>query len=376
MTGVKTSAPVDWGDEESYLLLNPRLPQADRGRMGEIVAAFVAENARLKGHVFLATSGTTAGQDETKLVALSKRAILASAETVNRAFGIVSSDRWFRVLPEHHIGGLSISARASLSASVVADVVFPQDKWHPDFFLEKIADERCTLGSLVPTQIHDLVRAELRPPPSLRLVFVGGGALSDELHGRARELGWPVLPTYGCSEAASQIATGSPEMEVLPHLRVRLVEGKIAVSGPSLFSGYLFLKDRSARFHDPKQGGWFLSDDRGELRRGRLKCLGRDFSFAKVNGESVDLNRLHNIFASLAAQPADFALIGFPDERSGQTVALVSPAAPSLQAAIDLFNSRVLPFERIRKTFTMAIPRTDLGKIRHAQLLASLSIAR
>ena len=64
-------------------------------------------------------------------------------------------------------------------------------------------------SSLVPAQVLDLVRAGLRPPPVLRAIVVGGGAISAELYRDARALGWPVLPSYGMTECCSQIATAT-----------------------------------------------------------------------------------------------------------------------------------------------------------------------
>ncbi len=76
-------------------------------------------------------------------------------------------------------------------------------------FAEEMNEGAVTLTSLVPTQVHDLVQCALACPPSLRAVVVGGAELDPVLGERARELGWPVLQSYGMTEAASQVATAS-----------------------------------------------------------------------------------------------------------------------------------------------------------------------
>ena len=66
-------------------------------------------------------------------------------------------------------------------------------------------------------------------------------------------------------------------------------------------------------------------------------------------------------------------LIGYPDERSGSVVALVVTDAVDGRVMLDRFNAQVLPFERIRKSFVVdKIPKTELGKVKHADLLDQL----
>ena len=39
--------------------------------------------------------------------------------------------------------------------------------------------------------------------------MTGGGALDPSLYKQARDLGWPLLPSYGLTECGSQVATAS-----------------------------------------------------------------------------------------------------------------------------------------------------------------------
>ena len=75
----------------------------------------------------------------------------------------------------------------------------------------RLADRGVTHTSLVPTQVHDLVKADLRAPETLKAIVVGGGHLDAATGRLARTLGWPVLASYGMTEAASQIATQTLE---------------------------------------------------------------------------------------------------------------------------------------------------------------------
>ena len=73
----------------------------------------------MRGHIFVATSGTSG---DVKLVALSKDAILASAAAVNARLGARREDVWCCVLPTFHVGGLGIHARAFLTGSRVINM--------------------------------------------------------------------------------------------------------------------------------------------------------------------------------------------------------------------------------------------------------------
>ena len=62
-----------------------------------------------------------------------------------------------------------------------------------------------------------MVKGGWTAPVDLRAVVVGGGRLEETAGRAARELGWPVLASYGLTEAGSQVATQSPELLDAPY---------------------------------------------------------------------------------------------------------------------------------------------------------------
>ncbi len=82
--------------------------------MAESLDAYEAPVIRHFSH--LAASASTG---EFKLVALSKAAVLNAAESANRHLesGPGSEDVWLHCLPDYHVGGLGIWARASESGA-------------------------------------------------------------------------------------------------------------------------------------------------------------------------------------------------------------------------------------------------------------------
>lgn len=348
---------IDFESEATHVLLNPRMPKEDRVSLEQLAAKFP-----LRGHVWMATSGTTGAL---KLTALSKQAILASAAAVNAHLGSDARDVWCNVLPPFHVGGLGIHARAHLSG---ARVVVRQ--WSAHVF-----EEGMTLSALVPAEVRDLVDAGVRPPSTLRAIVIGGGALPDDLYRAGRARGWPLLPSYGMTECCSQVATAtlaSPDMLLLPHFEGRVEpDGRLAFRGPSTLTGYAFL---DGTFVDPKSGGWFVSEDLGTIEGGVVRVEGRRGEFVKIGGESVDLARLDAIADAVARESGiDAAIIAVPDARLGHVIHCA--ATSDARAFADAFNARVLPFERIRGVHRVdAIPRSPLGKLQRAKLLDAISL--
>ncbi|HEV7427940.1 MAG TPA: AMP-binding protein [Thermoanaerobaculia bacterium] len=330
---------IDFESAESHLLLNPRMPSAERARLERMVPDIDA-------HVFVATSGSTG---DIKLVALSKRAILASAAAVNERLEVTSRDVWAAVLPHFHVGGLGVYARCHLAGARALPM-----PWDPRAF----AASEATIASLVPAQVQDLIGAGLKPSRTLRAILVGGGIFNVE---RSE---WPTLPSYGMTECCSTIAI---EETLLGHIEARREDdGRLAFRGPSLFTGYATERGLVGS----KIDGWFLSEDLGEVDGRTLRVFGRAGDFVKIGGESVDLKRLDRILHDLAGD--DAAIVALPDARLGHMIHLATAIEPSF---LDAFNERVHPFERIREVHRVAsIPRSPLGKLLRAQLLHELAL--
>lgn len=335
------------------------------GRAGpDVATAFTAAGVPpLRSHIWLASSGTSGS---TKLVALSRAALEASAARVNACLGAGPSDVWINPLPCHHVGGLAIHLRAALSASKVVSLPV----WSPADFLRQAETDTPTLSALVPTQLHDMVGTGVRCPASLRAVVVGGGALDDLLHLRALELGWPVLRSYGMTEASSQVATeagpgcsDSGWLPLLDHWEAQIdTHGVLELRGPSLLSGWMiFERDGSARWEDPKRDGWFRTSDRVELRGRELRVLGRVDDLVKIRGELVDVAALENALQARVAS-GKIAVRCHPDERNGANLTVVAGNAAAGREASAVIDEVFPPYARPSQVVCGTIETTALGK--------------
>ena len=352
-----------WGSSDAELLLASR---------SSAMRAEIETTLQGTELVVFQSSGTTGVP---RFVCHTRRGLLASAQAVNEHLEISSRDRWFLPLPVHHVGGFAVCARAYHSGSVVYKL---SGEWSAPLFIAQCGVAKAAFTSLVPTQIFDLVEAESQCPPSLRAVLVGGGRLDPRVEDRARDLGWPVLKTYGLTEAGSQVATqrpGTDVLVVLPHLEAAVDGGgRLRLRGSSIAESYLTHEESDGWRFQPctDADGWLQTDDFVELDDRKLRFLGRGSSTVKILGELVNVESLETAFLR-AANDRRLALIDVPDPRSENALVLACETGVcrvSLGAAVDAFNSTVAGFERIARVVELedGIPRGDLGKVRRGEL--------
>lgn len=365
-----------WESSENYLFLNPRLaPEAHR-HLHEL-AARIIRNFNLQSSILLTTSGSTVADSRfLKLVVHSKASFLANGEAVSIFFKLGPQDSWLRVLPQHHVGGLAIRARQHFSGCRV----LTEPKWDLSSLKNLFGENQITHLSVVPTQVFDLVQAAIRPPASFKYLLVGGGFLSPELAASLRQLGWPVLFTYGMTETASMVSL-SEDQTLRPLANVELKineEQSLLIRCPSI-ANFIVSSDPSSGFvaRSPRdEEGWFLTEDRAKLTAQGLVLQGRRSDFVKIGGEGTDLEFLRQIWEQvcrdlgLTSQVAmSTALWAIPSNRLENEIQLLLEKSCDLSAQrLELiqqeFARRVLPNQRIRSIRRIpSIPRSELGKI-------------
>ncbi len=380
METAELSQPSFWSeaDAELVVLANPR-------RQNDLASVRGAAESipEIAAHIIVETSGSSGNA---KFVCLSRSALLSSARAVNDHLRVTKHDRWLCALPTFHVGGLGIYARGFCASIEVIDYT---DEWQPIAFTNALKLSAATLTSMVPTQITDLVAAEVKSPQHLRAVIVGGGHLDMAVEDRARQLGWPLLLSYGMTETCSQIATqtleriarteSTPGLQLLPHCRVRSdADSRLSVCGDSLFTAYLLIADDgTATLEQPfDEHKWFVTQDRVTIDGDQLIYRGRVDRQVKILGELVDLDRVENTFRQ-RLDPADresVAVEAVADGRRGfRLVPIVEErvARAQIDAAIQVFNQHAVPFERLDAAIRVDyLPRSSLGKMRRSALRA------
>lgn len=357
-----------WEGKESVLFLNPRLQKEKQEHIKKEIQAYLGEES-----VWIKSSGTESSQEgKDKLVKLSKKAVLAAAKSVNAFYEVSKEDIWLNTLPVFHIGGLAIFARSYLSGSKVINL----EKWSVEDCFQSIEKNKISLISLVPTQVYDLLQLGLRAPKSLRLAIVGGGALSESLYNQAKDLGWPLVPSYGMTETCALMAGAelsslraneNPRLKILSHIQLKKENQSYICFSESLFQGYLLIGKQDVIWV-PQEGG-FRIDDRLEVTDGYLKVLGRETDLVKILGETVDISFLEKkIQESLPDKNRRVAIVAKPHDRRGYDLEAFIEGAV-LNFKLEEFNKIVMPYERLSKiTYKKSFPTSELGKILKHQL--------
>ena len=305
----------------------------------------------LPGHFFFMTSGTTG---ESKWVAISKDAMLASAAAVVDHLGVENGDRWFQALPVFHVGGMSLYARAYLTEGEVIEM---EGKWDAGSFVDQVKDSGAHWVSLVPTQLVDVVKRQLVAPETLKGCIVGGGSLDSEVEEQAIALGWPVLASYGMTEAGSQIATATEvggALKLLPHVQVRLNEaGCLEWTGSSRLSGYV----QNGEF--VACDGWVSTSDRVELDADKIVFVARADRTVKVLGELVDVDLLE----SQVNQWADQEVVLSIQQDARRGVVLVPVVEEAVSEALKRVLASHTGLNRLELAQVRPFPRNTMGKV-------------
>jgi O-succinylbenzoic acid--CoA ligase len=356
--------------------------EAERTEEGSSLAEFALRELHAKDWCFFQTSGS---EGKRKWVGLTKESLLVSAKAVNAHFGITQRDHWLLALPTHHVGGFGVLARAFLSGSRVTKLY---GRWDAAAFAHRCKESGLTLASLVPTQVFDLVAGKLAAPKTMRVVLVGGGAMSTEVEQAAQALGWPVRRTYGmtetCSQVASQRTTGG-EMEVLPIWTPDTdADGVLTVRGEALAKGHAVHEDGKWRWVPIQPETGLRTRDRVSLRRegGRLflRFLGRESGIVKILGELVALGAIQQqieaLRLKLGLHSGDAVVCDVPDARKEARLVLAVSglSAEDSTRLQNRLNVMLRPFEQIEEICEVAeIPRGELGKARVEELRRLIS---
>ena len=335
----------------------------------------------------MATSGTTSQLSFPKRwIAHTRESLRVSARSVCEWLDVSPQDRWARILPRTHMGGLSLDVRSEVSGCTIIDGPPGQNlRWNPKEIADWLEKERATLVSAVPAQIWDWVQAKIPAPSPLRGVIVGGDRLDLNLADQAVALGWPLLKSYGMTETASMIACDreaanrSEWIPLLPHVQAeRSSDGCLTLTSQALFTAELVWNKSINQYKlfniNNSQSSWTASDQ-VEIRGRSLRVVGRSDEQIKINGQAIDLGTLDLKLAEiLRANHLQFSAVFFdiPDPRSGCRIAIVVDGESGKSAGemlLKLWNTSCSSLEKASQVYWLPkLPRTDLGKLKRAQI--------
>ncbi|WP_211231076.1 class I adenylate-forming enzyme family protein [Streptomyces sulphureus] len=333
------------------------------------------------------TSGTTSAPKGARHV---DAGLLAAARTFCTAVEPEGDDVVASLAPMAHVGGvLHVVAALMTGARLVISATYS-----PAETAQLLSEERVTLGGSGVPFIRGLLQeqraaAPTRLFPEARAWLVGGASRTEALHREVRdELGGVgVVSGYGLTECPfvswGRLDDGDHEHATAdgrpgPGTHVRIVAGdgrekpagepgELRVKADQLMLGYVDGALDAEAF-----------DERGYFRTGDLAVLD-ERRFLTITGRIKDviIRNMENIPARevemhLATHPdlADVAVIGLPDERTGERVCAVAVVAdgrsgPTLQEVCGQLSQRGLNTRKLPEQleFVEELPRNAMGKV-------------
>jgi O-succinylbenzoic acid--CoA ligase len=321
----------------------------------------------------------TSGSRGTPRGARLSRGAFIAAEAAHAAnLGWSPDDRWLLTIPPAHVGGLSILTRCLIARRCV---VLRSGAFDAANTIVRMERDSVTLLSVVPTMLHRLLQSEdprWHPAPCLRAVLVGGAPFPDALREEASSRGIPVLGTYGCTEACSQVTTqsltqvGSPGSGVpLSGIEVRIEGGEIQVRGKTLMDGYIGDREHGEPW---TPNGWLRTGDLGDFADdGQLVIRGRLDDLILTGGENVAPQEVE---AWLHTQPgiAGACVFGVADPEWGQRVVaaiVIEPSAYDASALTAAMKAELAAHKRPKALAVLeTLPLNRSGKVDRAAAVA------
>ncbi len=362
------------------VLVHPRWSAAERARFAERLGIQVIEADRIVPietddleprepepediAVGVPTSGSSGSP---QAVLLSHRALWAAAQASAANLGWCDDDRWLLSIPVAHVGGLSIVTRCFWGRRPVVLPEALKGGFTAVGFGSEVRRGRVTLASLVPTMMQRLVsdRDFVWPAP-LRAVLLGGAATPPCLREAIVDRGYPVLTTYGLTEAAAQVATQPLGTRVsrdgavgppLPGVEVSIRDGRILVRSPSL------LTRTEPTGQTPDAEGWWDTGDLGEWSAsGWLRIRGRRSEMIISGGENVFPAEVEQ---ALSEHPSvhDVLVTGMPSEEWGEVVGAALVLRDEGRGLAPFVRERLSSFRRPRIAVRVVeIPKGPTGK--------------
>jgi long-chain acyl-CoA synthetase len=337
----------------------------------------------------LYTSGTSG---RPRAAMLSHRALLANIEQVAAVEPPMmhGDDVVLGVLPLFHVYGLNAVLGGVLRHRARLLLV---ERFEPQAVLDLIDDEACSVVPIAPPAFahwlpDEHLRERLGP---VRLVLSGSapleGAVVEEF---TSVTGIPVHQGYGLTEASPVVTSTLCSREpragsvgaALPGIELRLVDetwgqvegedpGEIQVRGANLFSGYW--PDGS---DGPDADGWYGTGDVGFLdASGDLFLVDRVKELVIVSGFNVYPTEVEEVLREVDGV-LDAAVIGVPDEVTGEAVVAYVVASADASAPADLEETarahaegRLARFKQpSRIEVVETLPLTVTGKVQKGRL--------
>jgi long-chain acyl-CoA synthetase len=338
--------------------------------------------------VILYTSGTTG---TAKGVALTHQNIASNVDAIYQCFDFGPKDRFFSVLPLHHVfeatagflapihaGSTIVYARSLKSTEIKEDMLEskPTVLLAVPLLLEKVLQGiqrelrkssfiKRTLATLLQTtslllnpligrragQILCKLIRQRAGFGHIRYIISGGAALPKWVASGLEKLGFPIFQGYGLSEAAPVLTCNPPQRPKnetvglpIPGVEIKIRQpnedgvGEIAAKGANIMPGYYLNPKATQEVITPD--GWLLTGDLGKIdSEGYLTITGRKKSvIITAGGKNIYPEEVEEV---LLESPfiEEVLVLASQNPQKGETVqAIVFPNYEAVDAYFDTKN--------------------------------------
>jgi malonyl-CoA/methylmalonyl-CoA synthetase len=315
------------------------------------------------------TSGTTG---RSKGAMLSHGALAANALALHQAWGFTPDDVLLHALPIFHVHGLFVALHCAFLSG--APMV-----WLPKFVdAEVLAGlRRATVMMGVPTfytRLLDNPGFTREAAQHMRLFISGSAPLLPSTFAEFEErTGMRILERYGMSEAV--IITSNPLVGErlagsvgypLPGVELRIGGGEetgvIEIRGPSVFSGYWRMPEKTAE--EFTADGFFITGDVGRRDPdGRVWISGRAKDLIISGGYNVYPKEVELVLDELAGV-TESAVVGVPHPDFGEGVVAVVIGQGDEAAMIAEARRQLAAYKAPKRiVFVDELPRNAMGKV-------------
>ncbi len=364
-----TQAEVDYfldDAEPAMFITDPVVMAAEAAECDPWHAIHPCEPGDLASLIY--TSGTTG---RSKGAMLSHGNLANNAQILVEAWGFTGEDVLLHALPIFHIHGLFVASHCALlsGASML---------WLPGYDDAQVmaALPRATVMMGVPTFYTRLLANpafDRAAAAKVRLFVSGSAPLLESTFAEFEALtGQRILERYGMSEALmitsnplnGERVAGSVGFP-LPGVELRIAGGEtgvIEIKGPSVFSGYWRMPEKTAEEHTAD--GYFITGDVGRQDPdGRVWISGRAKDLIICGGLNVYPKEIELILDETPGV-TESAVIGLPHPDFGEAVAAVVIGKGDEAAMISDLKARLAGFKVPKRIFFVeTLPRNTMGKV-------------
>jgi len=327
----------------------------------------------------LYTSGTTG---RSKGAMLSHGNLSSNAHSLCQAWDWQADDVLLHALPIFHVHGLFIASHCALLNGTPM-------VWLSRFSVEEVqaALPQCTVMMGVPTFYTRLLadtEFPREPLDHIRVFICGSAPLTEQVFSEwEARTGHRILERYGMSETIINTTNPLHGERVpatvgfpLPGLELRIADehghelpngevGTIEVRGPSVFSGYWRMPEKTAE--EIRSDGYFITGDLGIVDdEGRVSIVGRAKDLVISGGYNVYPKEVESILDDMP-EVQESAVIGVPHVDFGEgVVAVVVPTGEdvALGQIEDALSGQLARFKQPKAVVNVSsLPRNTMGKV-------------